>query len=89
MVILSSRKSPCPNFLLRTAATENRAHSIVFSSWVRMLHLVGIALKEANITAIQYNGTLSVSEKQKVLSDFQSSNRVTVLLMSIGSGGVG
>lgn len=54
-----------------------------------MLHLVGIALKEANINAIHYNGTLSVSEKQKVLTDFQSGTRVTVLLMSIGSGGVG
>ena len=54
-----------------------------------MLHLVGIALKAAKITAISYNGTLSVSERQKVLSDFQSSSQVAVLLMSIGSGGVG
>ena len=54
-----------------------------------MLYLVGIALKQSNINAIHYNGTLSVSEKQKVLSDFHSSDRVTVLLMSIGSGGVG
>lgn len=74
---------------LNPSALDLPNHSIVFSSWVKMLHLVGLALKDADINVIQYDGTLSLNEKQKVLNNFQTNPRIIVLLMSIGSGGVG
>ena len=64
-------------------------NSIVFSSWVKMLYLVGLALRNEGINFVRYDGSLSMSEREKVLADFRSNSGITVLLMSIGSGGVG
>ena len=63
--------------------------SVVFSSWTRLLHLTSLALTDAGINFVRYDGTFSRDEKQRVLTDFQSNPRFTVLLISIGSGGVG
>ena len=89
MAILSNGKLKQYFSMIQTLLFSLIDNSIVFSSWVKMLYLVGLALKDANINALQYTGMLSVSEKQKVLNDFKSNPRVIVLLMSIGSGGVG
>ena len=65
------------------------AKSVVFSSWTRFLHLTGLALASAGIDFVTYDGTLSRIEKQRVLTNFRTSPGLTVLLILIGSGGVG
>ncbi|RPA76893.1 hypothetical protein BJ508DRAFT_417390 [Ascobolus immersus RN42] len=63
--------------------------SVVFSFWTRMLYLIQIALKEQEIEFVQLDGSLNLAQREDVLRKFATDGKVTVLLMTIGSGSVG
>jgi SNF2 family DNA or RNA helicase len=54
-----------------------------------MLYLVGKALARENIKSIRVDGTQNLAERKKALHSFQNDSETSVLLISIGSGGVG
>ncbi|MCJ1443003.1 MAG: hypothetical protein MMC23_003500 [Stictis urceolatum] len=54
-----------------------------------MLYLVGRALALERIHFVRFDGTLSLEKRQRVLLDFHNDPNITVLLISIGSGGIG
>jgi hypothetical protein len=53
------------------------------------LNLVGCLLTAKGILFASVDGSLSLSERRKVLSDFHVKPEVTVLLMTMGIGAVG
>ncbi|KAH8427467.1 DEAD/DEAH box helicase [Aspergillus melleus] len=64
--------------------------SVVFSAWTSHLDLIEIALKDNNITSFaRLDGTMTLAARGKALKEFHSNNRITVLLATIGAGGVG
>ncbi|KAE8148373.1 SNF2 family N-terminal domain-containing protein [Aspergillus avenaceus] len=82
--------------LLKTASEsealtdEPPIKSVVFSAWTSHLDLIEIALKDNGITGYtRLDGTMSLSARNKALQDFHSNDDITVLLATIGAGGVG
>ncbi|KAF7593696.1 hypothetical protein BBP40_010988 [Aspergillus hancockii] len=82
--------------LLKTAeeskglADERPLKSVVFSAWTSHLDLIEIALKDSGITGFtRLDGTMTLSARNKALQEFQDNNDITVLLATIGAGGVG
>ncbi|KAI1410434.1 SNF2 family N-terminal domain-containing protein [Hypoxylon sp. FL1857] len=62
--------------------------SIVFSSWIRSLDAVARLFTEHNITFRRIDGSLPVSQRRQILSEFYDPS-VKVLLMTLGTGAVG
>ncbi|KAI0968626.1 SNF2 family N-terminal domain-containing protein [Xylaria arbuscula] len=68
----------------------NKTHkSIVFSSWKKTLHLVGRMLTRHGIPYNIIEGSMPLSERLKVLKDYQSIMGTNILLMTLGTGAVG
>ncbi|KAE8372680.1 SNF2 family N-terminal domain-containing protein [Aspergillus bertholletiae] len=64
--------------------------SVVFSAWTSHLDLIEIALKDNGITSFtRLDGTMTLSARQKALHEFHDNNNITILLATIGAGGVG
>lgn len=63
--------------------------SIVFSCWTRSLDLVGRFLDAQKIRFARIDGSLSLSERQKMLADFESEPSISVLIMTTGTGATG
>jgi SNF2 family DNA or RNA helicase len=63
--------------------------SIVFSSWKKTLDLVFRLFEAKRIPHVSIDGSLSLPERAKVLSDFHNKSKVTVLLMTLGTGALG
>ncbi|KAL7894024.1 SNF2 family N-terminal domain-containing protein [Trichoderma sp. TUCIM 5745] len=63
--------------------------SIIFSSWKKTLSLVGQLLKNHGIRYAMIDGSLPLTERSKVLNDFQSLTGINILLMTLGTGAVG
>ncbi|KNG86352.1 SNF2 family helicase/ATPase [Aspergillus nomiae NRRL 13137] len=83
-------------YLLETAdeskglGDEHPIKSVVFSAWTSHLDLIEIALKDNGITGFtRLDGTMTLSARQKALQEFHDNNNITILLATIGAGGVG
>ncbi|KAH7309718.1 SNF2 family N-terminal domain-containing protein [Stachybotrys elegans] len=63
--------------------------SIVFSSWKMTLHMLAAMLERAQIHYLQIDGSQSLVERQKTLSQFKESDEFSILLMTLGTGAVG
>lgn len=68
---------------------EPPIRSVVFSGWTTYLDLIGYALEKREIGYARLDGSMSVKARSKVIEDFQSDPRITVLLVSIKAGGQG
>jgi SNF2 family DNA or RNA helicase len=69
---------------------ERPLKSVVFSAWTSHLDLIEIALKDNGITGYaRLDGTMTLSARNKALQDFHDNDDITVLLATIGAGGVG
>ena len=69
---------------------ERPIKSVVFSAWTSHLDLIEIALKDNGITGYtRLDGTMTLSARHQALEAFHSNDRITVLLATIGAGGVG
>ncbi|PRP83549.1 putative DNA repair helicase rad5,16 [Planoprotostelium fungivorum] len=63
--------------------------AVVFSQWTSMLDLIGPKLDDAGFKYLRFDGTLSMSQRQRVLDQFSADPTAKVLLMSLKTGGVG
>ena len=61
----------------------------MFSSWVRALYLAERGLVDAGIKCLRIDGNTSIAERTQILRDFREKPEIIVLLISIGTGGVG
>ncbi|KAI0894696.1 SNF2 family N-terminal domain-containing protein [Annulohypoxylon nitens] len=61
---------------------------IVFSSWIKSLDAVARLMTDHNITFRRIDGSLPVSERKQILSEFQNPS-IRVLLMTLGTGAIG
>lgn len=69
---------------------EKPIKSVVFSAWTSHLDLIEIALKDNNLTGYtRLDGTMSLSARHHALEAFHNDNSITILLATIGAGGVG
>ncbi|KAE8352535.1 SNF2 family N-terminal domain-containing protein [Aspergillus coremiiformis] len=69
---------------------ERPVKSVVFSAWTSHLDLIEIALRDNDITGFtRLDGTMTLSARNKAIQDFQDNREITVLLATIGAGGVG
>lgn len=64
--------------------------SVVFSSWTSHLDLIEIALQDNGITGFtRLDGSMVLKQRNAALSAFHEDNSITVLLATLGAGGVG
>lgn len=69
---------------------ERPVKSVVFSAWTSHLDLIEIALQEKGITGYtRIDGTMTLSARHQALECFHYDDNITVLLATIGAGGVG
>jgi SNF2 family DNA or RNA helicase len=76
------------NFRDETWGNTN-VQSIIFSSWTKSLDLVAFHLASQNTDFARIDGTYTLSQRQKVLEDFDQNSSVRILLMTLGTGAVG
>lgn len=65
------------------------AFSIVFSCWTRSLDLVGKLLQARGIRFARIDGSLTLSQRQRMLEDFENDSSVSILIMTTGTGATG
>ncbi|WFD33700.1 1-phosphatidylinositol 4-kinase [Malassezia cuniculi] len=63
--------------------------SVVFSQWTRMLAKIGTALENSRINYVRLDGTMSRTQRQASLSQFEEDPGIEVLLVSLRAGGFG
>ncbi|EQL35173.1 hypothetical protein BDFG_03154 [Blastomyces dermatitidis ATCC 26199] len=74
----------------KKAPDEPPIKSVVFSSWTSHLDLIEIALEDNGITTFtRLDGTMSLKQRNAALDEFRDNNDITVLLATLGAGGVG
>lgn len=70
--------------------SEPPLKSVVFSAWTSHLDLIEIALRDRGLTGYtRLDGTMTLAARNKALDAFRDDNNITILLATIGSGGVG
>lgn len=70
--------------------SESPIKSVVFSQWTSHLDLIEIALKNNGLdTFTRLDGTMTLAARGKALQDFATNDNITILLATIGAGGVG
>ncbi|KAE8449590.1 hypothetical protein EG329_007920 [Mollisiaceae sp. DMI_Dod_QoI] len=94
-------QAPHPNFPEKATSSKINAliediqkspsegKSIIFSCWTRSLDLVAHHLSLQNIDYARIDGTYSLSQRQKILDEYQEDNQIRYLLMTTGTGAVG
>lgn len=71
-------------------SSERPIKSVVFSSWTSHLDLIEQALKDNGMAGFtRLDGTMTLAARNKALREFHSNNSITILLATIGAGGVG
>ncbi|KAL1973008.1 hypothetical protein VTN31DRAFT_6550 [Thermomyces dupontii] len=69
---------------------ERPIKSVVFSAWTSHLDLIEIALRDHQLTGYtRLDGSMPLSARNRALEQFHSDNNITILLATIGAGGVG
>ncbi|KAI4180146.1 MAG: hypothetical protein LQ346_007047 [Caloplaca aetnensis] len=63
--------------------------SVVFSGWTSHLDLIQIALQEAKVRYVRLDGTMARKARAAALDSFRDDPSVTLILISIGAGGLG
>ncbi|KXG48353.1 SNF2-related protein [Penicillium griseofulvum] len=68
---------------------ESPIKSVVFSGWTSHLDLIEVALKNNGLDGfVRLDGTMALSARTKALEEFAKNDHITVLLATIGAGGV-
>jgi DNA repair protein RAD5 len=63
--------------------------TVIFSQFTSFLDILGPALASANIDCLRFDGSMSQKERARVLAEFASRPKFTVLFLSLRAGGVG
>ncbi|KAF4555644.1 SNF2 family N-terminal domain-containing protein 3 [Elsinoe fawcettii] len=69
--------------------TRNKEKSIVFSVWKRTLDVVALRCQAEGMRYVRIDGTVPQPQRQEALRSFISDPQVAVLLMTLGTGGLG
>ena len=69
--------------------TESGESALVFTQFLKTLERTVNVLKEKGINVYSLHGGISSVQRQKILSDFQNSEKGSVLVMTLKTGGVG
>jgi DNA repair protein RAD5 len=69
--------------------TTKSAKSVVFSQFTSFLDLIEPALIRDHIPFLRFDGTLSQKQRAHILTEFTSSPKPYILLLSLRAGGVG
>jgi SNF2 family DNA or RNA helicase len=75
-----------------SARSEDQApiKSVIFSGWTSHLDLIEIALKDNGLKGFtRIDGTMTLTARNQALDVFAKDNNITILLATIGAGGVG
>ncbi|KNG52779.1 dna repair protein rad5 [Stemphylium lycopersici] len=75
--------------LKKTRKEEPNAKTVVFSQFTSFLDLIEPALTRDHIPFLRFDGSISQKVRAQILSEFTSSTRPYVLLLSLRAGGVG
>jgi DNA repair protein RAD5 len=75
--------------LKKTRKEEKGAKTVVFSQFTSFLDLIEPALTRDHIPFLRFDGSISQKERARILTEFTTSNRPYVLLLSLRAGGVG
>lgn len=64
---------------------------IIFSQWTTSLQLVGQYLTQHGYSSLEYNGSMGISARNQVLSQFETASSLSpkILLISLTAGGIG
>ncbi|KAJ5168480.1 uncharacterized protein N7482_004074 [Penicillium canariense] len=74
----------------KTLVGEPPIKSVVFSGWTSHLDLIEIALKNNGLDSFaRLDGTMTLAARARALEAFAKDDSVTILLVTIGAGGVG
>ncbi|KAH8687414.1 SNF2 family N-terminal domain-containing protein [Tricladium varicosporioides] len=68
---------------------EESEKSIIFSAWKKSLDFLAFLLEAKAIPFATIDGSISLPERRKVLSNFKSNPNIKTLLMTFGTGAVG
>ncbi|PGH18348.1 hypothetical protein AJ80_04526 [Polytolypa hystricis UAMH7299] len=70
---------------------ERPMKSVVFSSWTSHLDLIEIALGDNRMgnSYTRLDGTMTLRQRNTALETFRDDNNITILLATLGAGGVG
>ncbi|KAL8765228.1 MAG: hypothetical protein Q9209_007621 [Squamulea sp. 1 TL-2023] len=68
---------------------QHPVKSVVFSGWTSHLDLIQIALQEHRIRFVRLDGKMARKQRAASLDAFREDPSVTVILISIGAGGLG
>ncbi|KAJ5387521.1 hypothetical protein N7509_010062 [Penicillium cosmopolitanum] len=75
---------------LKAENNEPPIKSVIFSSWTSHLDLIEIALIDKGMnTFTRLDGTMTLQARGKALEAFAKDDSITILLATIGAGGVG
>ncbi len=80
-------KSSLASTFSRTTLT--RCSSLVFSCWKTTLGILERMLQEAGMPYVRIDGSISTSERNRIIKQFQEDNDTNLLLMTTGTGAVG
>ncbi len=69
--------------------TDSGESALVFTQFLKTLERTVNVLKEKGIQVFNLHGGISTPQRQKILSDFQNSEKGSVLVMTLKTGGVG
>jgi DNA repair protein RAD5 len=75
--------------LKKTRKEEPNAKTVVFSQFTSFLDLIEPALTRDHIPFLRFDGSISQKVRAQILTEFTSSPRPYVLLLSLRAGGVG
>jgi SWI/SNF-related matrix-associated actin-dependent regulator of chromatin subfamily A3 len=63
--------------------------SIIFSDWKRTISTVGSLFQANGVQCRRIDGDISIPERRQILSEFGTEPSCRVLLMTLGTGGLG
>ncbi|QIW94687.1 hypothetical protein AMS68_000205 [Peltaster fructicola] len=87
---LSSAKIKCLLSKLKELRKQDpNMKSVIFSQFTSYLDILAPALTQARIQWLRFDGSMSQKERARVLADFASRTKFTVLFLSLRAGGVG
>lgn len=85
------KMSPKVEYLLAEIAkySKDRIPLLVFSQFIGMLDIVMHFLQKNKIPYLRIDGSIPAAHRKQIVEDFQKSNKIFVLLLSLKTGGVG
>ncbi|EFQ89060.1 hypothetical protein PTT_09071 [Pyrenophora teres f. teres 0-1] len=85
----SAKTQALLGYLRKTRKEEPNAKTVVFSQFTSFLDLIEPALTRDHIPFLRFDGSISQKVRAQILTEFTSSPRPYVLLLSLRAGGVG